>query len=58
MPLKYGAYVAVICAVLLDLYAANPDTGAYARFLLDGTALMFAIGGLCTLAGAQRLTRR
>ncbi len=29
--LKYLAYLAIICAVLLDLYGAKPDTGALAR---------------------------
>lgn len=56
--LKYLAYVAIICAVLLDLYSGKPDTAAQARLALDGVALFFAAAGLGGLAmGATRRSR-
>lgn len=48
--IKYICYLAIIGAVLLDLYAADPDAGQFARMALDATALFFAIGGLAGLA--------
>jgi hypothetical protein len=50
MPLKYLAYVAIICAVLLYLYSAKPDTSAALRLVLDSMALVFAACGLGGLA--------
>ncbi len=47
---KYLAYLAVVCAVLLDLYSAKPDTSAVIRACLDTVALVFAAGGLLYLA--------
>lgn len=56
---KYLAYVAVICAVLLDLYSAKPDTSVTLRAALDAAALLFAVGGLGAFAmGASRVRRR
>lgn len=55
---KYLAYVAIICAVLLDLYSAKPDTAAHARLVLDAVALLFAAAGLGGLAmGPTRRSR-
>jgi hypothetical protein len=48
--IKYLCYLAITGAVLLDLYAANPATGQFARMVLDVAALFFAIGGLAGLA--------
>ena len=56
--LKYLAYLAIICAVLLDLYSANPDTSTNARMGLDAVALLFAAAGLAGLAmGSSRVRR-
>jgi hypothetical protein len=56
--IKYLAYVAIICAVLLDLYSAKPDTASHARLALDGMALLFAGAGLGGLAmGSPRRSR-
>ena len=53
--LKYVAYLAIVCAVLLDLYSAKPDTRALVRLGLDAVALVFAAAGLGGLAmGATR----
>ncbi len=49
-PIKYFAYLAIICAVLLDLYSAKPDTSAFVRLVLDSAALLFAVVGLGGLA--------
>jgi len=55
---KYLAYLAMVCAVLLDLYSAKPDTTAMTRLALDAMALLFAAGGLGGLAmGTTRLRR-
>jgi len=56
--LKYLAYLAIICAVLLDLYSAKPETSATTRLALDAVALLFAAAGLGGLAmGPSRLRR-
>jgi hypothetical protein len=56
---KYFAYLAVVCAVLLDLYSGNPDASALMRISLDGAALLFAVVGLGGLAlGDNRIRRR
>lgn len=55
---KYFAYLAVICAVLLDLYSGNPDASALMRVSLDGAALLFAVIGLGGLALGDHRTRR
>lgn len=47
---RYIAYLAVVCAVLLDLYSGKPDSSAMLRVGLDGAALLFAIVGLGGLA--------
>jgi cytochrome b len=59
--LKYVAYMAIICAVLLDLYSAKPGTSADMRLGLDAMALLFAVVGLGGLAlgpSASRIRRR
>lgn len=59
LQLKYFAYIAVVCAVLLDLCSANPDTSAGMRLGLNGAALLFALIGLGGLALAStRFGRR
>ncbi len=56
--LKYVAYLAIVCAVLLDLYSAKPDTSAFVRLGLDAMALIFAVAGLGGLAmGTTRIRR-
>ncbi len=50
MPLKYFAYLAIVCAVLLDLYSGRPEAGTMIRLVLDGAALLFAVAGIGTLA--------
>lgn len=56
---KYLAYLAVVCAVLLDLYSGKPDASAAVRVSLDGAALIFAAVGLGGLAmGPHRARRR
>ena len=47
---KYLAYLAIVCAVLLDLYSAKPDTSTLTQLSLDAVALLFAAGGLGVLA--------
>ncbi len=52
---RYLAYIAVIIAVLLDLYSAKPDTAVALRLALDAMALLFAVAGLSgLLLGAAR----
>lgn len=56
---RYFAYLAVVCAVLLDLYSGKPDASALLRVGLDGAALIFAVAGLGGLAlGGSRARRR
>jgi hypothetical protein len=56
--LKYLAYLAIICAVLLDLYAAKPDASVTMRLCLDIVALFFGVAGLSGLAlGGSRARR-
>ena len=55
---KYLAYLAIVCAVLLDLYGAKPDTSASVRLALDAAALVFAAGGLGGLARGSMRVRR
>jgi hypothetical protein len=58
LQLKYLAYIAIIFAVLLDLYSAKPDTSTTARVGLDAVALLFAAAGLGGLAvGTSRVRR-
>lgn len=47
---KYFGYIAIIFAVLLDLYAGNPDGDATVRVLIDWVAMLFAVAGLGGLA--------
>ena len=47
---KYFGYVAIIFAVLLDLYAGNPDGDATLRVVFDWAAMLFAVAGLGGLA--------
>lgn len=54
---KYLAYLAIICAVLLNLYSAKPDASATTRLGLDAVALIFAAAGLGGLAFATRIRR-
>ncbi|MBX7200236.1 MAG: hypothetical protein K1X51_12780 [Rhodospirillaceae bacterium] len=59
MPFKYFAYLAIVCAVLLDLYSAKPDATTAMRLSLDGAALLLGVLGLGGLAlGPMRLGRR
>jgi hypothetical protein len=59
MPFKYFAYLAIVCAVLLDLYSAKPDATSMTRLGLDSCALLFAVMGLGALAlGPGRARRR
>ncbi len=55
---KYICYLAIIGAVLLDLYAANPNAGQFARLILDMTAVLFAVGGLAGLVMGRECARR
>ena len=50
MHFKYLGYVAIIFAVLLDLYAGNPAGDATIRVIFDWAALVFAVAGLGGLA--------
>jgi hypothetical protein len=50
MHFKYLGYVAIIVAVLLDLYAGNPAGDATLRVIIDWLALFFAVAGLGGLA--------
>lgn len=54
---KYLAYLAVVCAVLLDLYSGKPGASALMRLSLDGAALVFAVIGLGGLAAGAHRTR-
>ena len=56
--LKYVAYLAIVCAVLLDLYSAKPDTSTFVRLGLDAVALIFAAAGLGGLAMGRTRIRR
>jgi hypothetical protein len=47
---KYLGYIAIIVAVLLDLYAGNPNGDATIRVMIDWTALFLAVAGLGSLA--------
>ncbi len=59
MPFKYFAYLAIVCAVLLDLYSAKPDATTAVRLGLDSGALLLAALGLGGLAlGPVRVRRR
>ncbi len=58
LQLKYFAYLAVICAVLLDLCSSNPDASAGMRLGLNGAALVFALIGLGGLAYVGTRFRR
>jgi hypothetical protein len=59
MPLKYFGYLAIVCAVLLDLYAGRPETAAGLRMGLDAVALLVGAAGLGGLAlGPARFRRR
>jgi len=58
LQIKYVAYLAVVCAVLLDLYSGKPDASAFLRLSLDGAALIFAVAGLSGLAVASSRYRR
>jgi len=59
MPLKYFAYLAIVCAVLLDLYSAKPDATTMTRLGLDSAALLLGVLGLGGLAlGPPRFGRR
>lgn len=56
---KYFGYLAIVCAVLLDLYSGKPDASVLLRAGLDSAALIFAVAGLGGLAfGGTRLRRR
>lgn len=58
-PLKYLGYIAIVIAVVVDLYAGKPDGDATWRLILDGVALAFAVIGLGGLAASPaRLMRR
>jgi hypothetical protein len=58
LQIKYMAYLAVVCAVLLDLYSGKPDASALVRLSLDSAALIFAIAGFSGLALANNRHRR
>lgn len=59
MPFKYFAYLAIVCAVFLDLYSSKPDATTAMRLGLDSAALLFAAIGLGGLAlGPPRIGRR
>jgi hypothetical protein len=58
MLFKYLAYVAIICAVLLDLFSAKPGTSVIAHAILNTAALVFACGGLAGLAMASARIRK
>ena len=59
MSFKYVAYIAIVCAVLLDLYSAKPDATSSMRLGLDGMALILGALGLGGLAfGPIRIRRR
>lgn len=56
---RYLAYLAIVCAVLLELYGGKPGTSAAVRAGLDGAALVFAVIGLGGLAlGGRGFSRR
>ena len=54
---KYLGYLAVVCAVLLDLYSGKPGASAMMRLSLDGAALILAIAGLGGLAAGTHRAR-
>jgi len=58
LQLKYLAYLAIVCAVLLDLFSGKPGTSAVLRMGLDGAALVFALAGLAGLALGTRTSGR
>jgi hypothetical protein len=59
MPLRYVAYLAIVAAVLLDLFSAKPDATSMTRLGLDGMALLLAVFGLGGIAlGPNRIRRR
>lgn len=56
---KYLAYLAVVCAVLLNLLSGKPDASAVLRAGLDGASLVLALLGLAGLAlRAHRIPRQ
>jgi hypothetical protein len=55
---KYLAYLAVVCAVLLDLYGAKPGTSDSLRLGLDVVALVFGVAGLSGIALGNARARR
>lgn len=59
MPLRYIAYLAIVAAVLLDLFSAKPDATTLTRLSLDAVALLLAVFGLGGIAfGPNRIPRR
>lgn len=56
---KYLGYIALICAVLLDLYAGNPNRDPTLLLALEWFALGLALLGLGGLmASPLRMLRR
>ena len=56
---KYLAYLAVVCAVLLELYSGKPGASAALCLSLNGAALILAVIGLGGLAvGTHRARPR
>jgi len=51
---RYLGYVAVVIAVLLHLYSANPDTEVVHRVLINLAALVFAMGGFWSVISTPR----
>ncbi|MBL8630806.1 MAG: hypothetical protein JNM81_14325 [Rhodospirillaceae bacterium] len=47
---KYLGYTAIVAAVLLDLYAGNPNGDAAFRMMMDWLALFLGVVGLGGLA--------
>lgn len=57
--IKYLAYIAIICAVLLNLYSGKPDVTPAVQLALDAAALVCALLGLGGFAlGGRRISRR
>ncbi len=56
--LRYLAYLAIVCAVLLDLSSGYPNASAVLRTSLDGAALVLAVIGFGGLALSSRASRR